>query len=340
MRKYAEKWWLTGLIFPLLILFLALSVAGTSQAKVIKWDYAPNAPATPGSAYERYTKAPFADILLRDTNGQLKITVHEQLFPGPKVVDAVRDGTVNMGCQIVLFRAEMALLNFVALPFVPHSRLPDMRSGLRPIFREQMDQVHDAVLLGYGYWAQQRLITRDPVRSLADLKGYKIRVHNKELQGMMQAAGAIPIFLPMAEVYPALQRGVVDGAVSSLEGMYGNKFHEVVKYISNWPLGNGSYVWVANKESWKALPGDLQKRILMLFEDKYEMGTYFGGLEDDTRQVELMKKAGVTFFDPSQADKEKYLANTPVILEQWKERAGPRAGQVMAVINEVLGTNY
>ena len=157
---------------------------------------------------------------------------------------------------------------------------------------------------------------------------------------MMQAAGAIPIFLRMAEVYPALQRGVVDGAVSSLEGMYGNKFHEVVKYISNWPLGNGSYVWVANKKSWNALPGDLQKKVLKLFEDKYEMATYYGGLEDDKRQVELMKKAGVTFFDPPQADQMEYLKNTPVILDQWKKRAGPWAGKVMGVINKVLGTNY
>ena len=97
---------------------------------------------------------------------------------------------------------------------------------------------------------------------------------------------------------------------------------------------------MANKESWNALPADLQEKILKLFEDKYEMATYEGASEDDENLMALMKKDGVSFFDPSAEDKEKYLANTPVILDQWKERSGPRAEQALSVINKVLGTNY
>ncbi len=340
MRRISVKCWLTGLVSALVIFSSQLPVAGAGSGKAVTWDYAPNAPGSKGSSYVIFTKAAFADIIKKDTDGRLKLIVHENLIPGPKVIDAVRDGTVNMGLQIILFRAEMALLNFVALPFVPHGKLSDMRADLRPILRKQMEEVHDVIMLGYGYWAKQRLITKTPIRTFEDLKGYKIRVHNKELHGMLKAAGANPIFLPMAEVYPALQRGVVDGAVSSLEGMYGNKFHEVVKHVSNWPLGNGTYVWVVNKPSWKKIPVDLQNTLLKRFEDKYEMATYGGGLVDDERQQRLMAKAGVTFFDPAPSDMKKYLANAPVVLKGWKKRAGPRAGAVMAVVNKVLGTNY
>lgn len=317
-----------------------VALPAAAQQKPITWSYAPNAQGSAGSAYTTYTHKPFAEIFAKDTGGRLRLNVLDQLVPGHKTMDAVLDRTVDMGTQIVLFRAEMALLNFVALPFIPLNKLPEMRADLRPILREQVDQGHNAVLLGYGYWAQQRLITKHPIRTLADLKGYKIRVHNNELLQMMKAAGANPVFLPMAEAYTALQRGVVDGAVSSLEGIYGNKFHEVAKFVSNWPLGLGSYVWVANKESWKALPKDLQDRVLKNFEDKYEMATYNGGLEDDARQKKILEGMGVTFIDPDAASVKEYLKATPGVLAEWKKRAGPRADRTLAVINKHLGTSY
>jgi TRAP-type C4-dicarboxylate transport system substrate-binding protein len=328
----------TPFLFAVIAACAALPAA--AQQKPITWNYSPNSPGSAGSSYTAYTQKPFAEIFAKDLDGRVRLNVHEALIPGPKVLDAVLDRTVDMGTQIVLFRAEMALLNFVALPFIPLAKLPDMRAELRPIFREQVDQVHNSVLLGYGYWAQQRLITKHPIRTVADLKGYKIRVHNNELLQMMKAAGANPVFLPMTETYTALQRGVVDGAVSSLEGIYGNRFHEVAKHVSNWPLGLGSYVWVANKESWKALPKDLQDRVLKNFEDKYEMATFNGGLEDDKRQQKILEGMGVQFIDPDAASVREYLKATPDVLAEWKKRAGPRAERTLQVINKHLGTKH
>ena len=311
-----------------------------SAQKAVTWNYSPNAPGSAGSIYSALTHKPFAETLRKDTGGRLRLRVHEQLVPGHKVMDAVLDGTVDMGTQIVLFRAEMALLNFVALPFIPRDKLPAIMEDARPLFHKQVGDIHGAQLLGYGYWAQQRLITKDPMPTIADLKGYKIRVHNNELLGMMKAAGANPIFLPMAEAYPALQRGVVDGAVSSLEGIYGNKFHEVVKHVSNWPLGLGSYIWVANKESFAALPKDLQQTLHKLFKEKYEPATFHGALEDDARQTKILKGMGVTFTDPEPASVQQYLKAAPGVLAEWKKRAGPHADALVAIINKHLGTRY
>lgn len=329
---------------PLTAAAVALAAAcvafpATAQ-KAVTWNYSPNAQGSPGSIYTELTHKPFADILAKDTGGRLRLRVHEQLIPGHKVMDAVLDGTVDMGTQIVLFRAEMALLNFVALPFIPRDKLPAIMEDARPVFEKQVSEIHGAQLLGYGYWAQQRLITKDPVRTIADLKGYKIRVHNNELLGMMKAAGANPIFLPMAEAYPALQRGVVNGAVSSLEGIYGNKFHEVVKYVSNWPLGLGSYIWVANKESFARLPKDLQRDLLKLFKEKYEPATFSGSLEDDKRQIKILEGMGVKFLEPEPTSVKEYLKAAPGVLAEWKKRAGPHADELIAILNKHLGTSY
>jgi TRAP-type C4-dicarboxylate transport system substrate-binding protein len=326
-----------GIVF----ISLLLSVARVgSSAETINWGYSPCSPGSPGSAYYTYTWGPLADIISADTKGRLKLTVHEALIPDARVIEGVRDGTVDMGTQIVFYRGELGLLNFVALPFIPREKLPEIVAQMRPTFSKVVSEKPDVVLLGYGYWARQRLITKTPVRTLEDLKGYKIRVHNPETLELMKAAGASPIFLPMSEVYPALQRGVINGGVTSLEGVMGNKWYEVLKFVNNWPMGNGSYIWIANKKSWAALPSDLQNQILKLFKDKYEMATFNGGLEDDARQQRQLEAQGVQFVQPDPKEVEKYLANVPPILAKWKERIGPETNQLMAVVNKVLGTKY
>jgi TRAP-type C4-dicarboxylate transport system substrate-binding protein len=320
--------------------FVALPAAAQAPGKVFTLSYSPNAQGSAGSAYTTYTHKPFAEILAKDTDGRLRLNVLEQLVPGPKVMDAVLDGTIDMGTQIVGFRAEMALLNFVALPIIPLGKVPDLLVDMRPILRRQVDEIHGAVLLGYGFWGQQRLITKQPVRVMADFNGYKIRVNSSEVLMMFKAAGANPVFIPMAEAYPALQRGVVDGANSSLEGIYGNKFHEVVKHVSNWPIGLTSWIWVANKKSWSALPKDLRNKVIKLFEDKYEVAAYRGGLADDARQKKILDAQGVRFYDPAPAETAQFLKAAPDVMADWKKRAGPHAEEVIAVINKHLGTRY
>jgi TRAP-type C4-dicarboxylate transport system substrate-binding protein len=330
-----------GLVCAFVLVSLSLSVAfAKSPAKTIKWAYSPCSPGSPGSAYYTYTWGPIAKIIDTDTNGRLKLTVHEGLVPDKRVIEGVRDGTVDMGTQIILYRAELGLLNFVALPFIPREKLPDIVKQMRPAFEKLLSEKSGVVLLGYGYWGIQRLITKTPVRTLEDMKGYKIRVHNSETLELMKAAGASPVFMAMSEVYPALQRGVIDGGVTSLEGVMGNKWYEVLKYVNDWPMGNGSYIWVANKKSWAALPADLQKQIRKLFEDKYEMATFTGGLKDDAEQQRRLEAHGVQFVKPDPKAVEKYLTATPPVLAKWKERIGPGADQLITVVNRVLGTNY
>jgi TRAP-type transport system periplasmic protein len=316
------------------------STAFAQTAKPISWGYSPCSPGSLGSSYHTYTWGPLANVIATDTNGRLKLTVHEALVPDNRVIEGVRDGTVDMGTQIVFYRAELAPLNFVALPFIPREKLPEIVKQMRASFTQFVADKPDVVLLGYGYWARQRLITKTPVRTLADLKGYKVRVHNPETLELMKAAGASPIFLPMSEMYPALQRGVVNAGVTSLEGVMGNKWYEQLKYVNDWPMGNGSYIWIANKKSWAALPGDLQNQILKLFQDKYEMATFTGGLKDDEEQTKKLEAMGVTFVKPDPKEVEKYLANVPPILEQWKKRVGPMSNELISVINKVLGTKY
>lgn len=109
-----------------------------------------------------------------------------------------------------------------------------------------------------------RLLTKKPVWKVADLKGMKIRAMG-EIAKVLTAAGAATVHLPGSEIYGALEKGVCDGVVfGPLDSSVKMSFHEHTKYVL-WDTvqAGGCNQFLANMDSWKALPDDL-KQILYL----------------------------------------------------------------------------
>lgn len=102
-----------------------------------------------------------------------------------------------------------------------------------------------------------------------DIKGKKIRTTSKGHAELMQSLGASPVVLSVGEVYQALQRGTVDGAVGGLQGMVGLKHYEVAKYVmaSNGVLGTYIHGYVMNLKRFNALSKDQQDIIMKAAED-------------------------------------------------------------------------
>ena len=89
--------------------------------------------------------------------------------------------------------------------------------------------------VGIGFWSEgtRNFFTKEPVRSLEDMKGLKIRCQSLEVDTMMtELLGASPTPIAFSELYSALQTGVVDGAENPLSGIYNGKFQEVCKYVT------------------------------------------------------------------------------------------------------------
>lgn len=114
------------------------------------------------------------------------------------------------------------------------------------------------------------LFMRDKqVRTLADIKGLKIRVSSKSNGDMVQAWGATPVYSPVTEMYNAIQTGVVDGVIIDPGAAIIFKLNEICNSVT---VGMNatmiSFGLVMNRDSWDALPDD-QKAVL----DKYAGST-------------------------------------------------------------------
>ena len=98
------------------------------------------------------------------------------------------------------------------------------------------------------------IVTRDrPVRSLADLKGLRLRAPT-ELLGVLEALGADPVNMPMGEVYSAMSKGVIDGVVAPGDTFRSLHFAEVAKHFNTLAIPRGAYPARAiGEQRWNSL---------------------------------------------------------------------------------------
>lgn len=108
------------------------------------------------------------------------------------------------------------------------------------------------------------LHTIKPVKTIADLKGMKIRSTGLSAK-VVEALGGVPVAMPQGGTYEALQKGVVDGTMTPIETLKGWKQAEVVKNTTDCnSVGYTTAMFVVmNLSKWNALPKDIQK----VFED-------------------------------------------------------------------------
>jgi TRAP-type C4-dicarboxylate transport system substrate-binding protein len=106
-----------------------------------------------------------------------------------------------------------------------------------------------------------QIILRQPVGSSGDLTGRKIR-GTQNYAGVVSLLHASPVVLPPAEVYSALEKGVVDGAAWPAIGVLDYKWNEVARYLMRPMFGSSTYYLFINLNTWNGLSKS-QQAVLM-----------------------------------------------------------------------------
>jgi TRAP-type C4-dicarboxylate transport system substrate-binding protein len=116
--------------------------------------------------------------------------------------------------------------------------------------------------IGIFYNSPVIVLSKKPIRALADFKGQKIRVFATPLQiEPMKALGATPVPMALGEVLPALQSGNIDGLLAGIPVLTAMKFYDAAKAITEIHPAIVVSTTVVNKKWFDALPADLQAAI-------------------------------------------------------------------------------
>jgi TRAP-type C4-dicarboxylate transport system substrate-binding protein len=129
---------------------------------------------------------------------------------------------------------------------------------------DQKLRAEGAIILAMFDIGSPVLSTSFPLRGPKSFEGKAIRVFSKGSGKVMQAIGASPTIMGVGDVYSALQRGSVDGAMGGLGGAVGLKHFEVASnmLIPNGVLGTMLHAYVINKKKFESLSPKHQKNIM------------------------------------------------------------------------------
>ena len=213
----------------------------------------------------------------------------------------------------------------------------------KPAMNRAMEEKFNAKLLALGTNPPQVFWCRDDVNGVGDLKGRKIRVFNKTMADFIQALGGTTISMAFGEVVPALQRGVVDCAVTGTTSGNSAGWPEVTTHIYPMYLGWSINFQAVNLDSWNSFTPETQEFFLEAFavlEDNMWATAGQSTAEADNCNTgrdpcTMGKKANMTIVEVSDADREVHKGLMEnVVLVEWGRRCGRECA---AEWNETVG---
>lgn len=209
----------------------------------------------------------FADRVRQLTNGRLDIKIFApgSLVPTAEMLDALQAGMIDMMKQYEGYyigkMPEVAFTSALPLGFTDTWQFETWfwQLGGVELLRESYAPL-GVYYIAPTIYGQEPIHSKFPINTIADLKGKKGRFVG--MAGpVMQKLGASVTPLPTAEVYSALEKGVIDFADrGGLAANYDAGLYEVAKYIilPGFHQPTTATCYAANMNAWKKLPEDIQ----------------------------------------------------------------------------------
>ncbi|MBL4906795.1 MAG: C4-dicarboxylate TRAP transporter substrate-binding protein [Sneathiella sp.] len=246
------------------------------------------------------------------------------LYKYDKTLEAVEQGITDIGWVGTLWEESKMPLQNVSYyaPFVSDD-MPTMLRVMNEMHRD-MDSLGDAwskqnqVYLGASGIETYNIISKEPINSIADLKGKKFATAGA-VSAWLQNTGAVGVNQGLPGFYNLIKTGVVDGAVISNTGTFPFKLYEVAPYINQVKLGcQVTGAMAINRKRWDKLPEELQIVLRKLGEDYSDIhGKMLLGLA--SKFEGLMSKSGATINPMSDDARLEWANSLPDLAGGWRK---------------------
>ncbi|MDJ0813865.1 MAG: TRAP transporter substrate-binding protein DctP [Woeseiaceae bacterium] len=289
----------------LILLTLALLVSGTGNAAVLKI-----ATVTPeGSAWMEAMRAGAREIKER-TDGRVEIKYYGGGVMGndDKVLGKIRIGNLHGGAftpsALQSIYPDVSLYG-LPLVFDSEEEAAYVRDRLDQTLRDGMRE-NGFVSFGFAATGFAVLMSNEPVKGLADLKGKRVWVPEGDTisYASMEALSLSPVTLPMTDVLTGLQTGLIDIVVVSPIGALVLQWHTKVSYVTDLPLVYTMGFMAVSKRAFDKLsPGDQQivrevmDNLYAKFDEK--------NLVDNKEALQALLNAGIELVPSADGEKAR-----------------------------------
>jgi TRAP-type C4-dicarboxylate transport system substrate-binding protein len=252
------------------------------------------------------------------------------------MMDGVIGGTADIGNLCMAYQpGRFIVTNATGLPMgFPNATVASLT--LWDIYNKYKPEAFAAVkVLTMFTCAPANIYSKVPVRNLADLKGLQLRASGGVLQ-VMKMLGAAPVGMPQSATPEALQKGVVKGAVSSLETLKDFKYAEICRYVT---MMNGPvypFAVVMNKDKWNSLPKDVQA----VMEELGPQQAVWTGVYMDNHVNESLswskKNYNIEIIELSKEEMAKWNKLLEPLTGKWIEDAKAKGLPAEAIVSDIM----
>ncbi|WP_407050046.1 TRAP transporter substrate-binding protein DctP [Methyloraptor flagellatus] len=288
----------------------------------------PGGSATEGDFRDRLCRR-FGAELAKRSNGDIDV----QVYPGSSLMktnaqfSALRKGALDMALVPISYAGgEVPETNIGLMPSLVSSYKQGLAWKTAPVGQEFTKILADkGVMIVTWVWQAGGVASRtNPLVAPADAKGLKVRGGSREMDLVLQAAGAAVLSLPSNELYAAMQTGACDAGITSSTSLISFRLEEVAKHLT---AGRGKSYWFMleplciSKAIFDGLPKPTQELILSVGAEMEAFGLE-QAMADDEAVAKVYEKAGA---------KVAYLEDD--VLAQWKTIARDTAWKDFAAKN-------
>lgn len=208
----------------------------------------------------------FGAAVEKDSGGRIKTEVYpaSQLGSIPRQIEGTQFGAIQ--CEIVPPEFMVGLderFEVLAAPGLVDSQVHGQKVAADPAIRKLMlglgadKGLHGAAL----FMAEpSEVVSKSPIRHLADFKGKKIRIFASQFQSVaFGRLGVTPVAMTLGDVLPAIQQGTIDGAVTGIGPIVNFHFIDAAKFVTQTNQPAIFIIVEINKKWYESLPKDLQE---------------------------------------------------------------------------------
>ena len=290
---------------------------------------------------------PFAAGVAEKTGGEvtLKTFPAEQLAKASGLLDAVRNRVADVAFVGVTYVTEkMPLTSVVELPGL----VTNVAKGYEAFQTVTLEQIADLehkpqgvtpVFVALTPPYQFVLSDMETLDSMDQLAGKKLRVPGATGALAVEAVGGVPVQLPSSDLYVGLDRGTVDGAISTSASVRSLKLNEVTDLITtNAAMGTVAFVLFVNSDVWADL--DESQRAAMT-----EVGAAVGAKAATVidgvvaKSSKALAEAGMNVVAMPEPMVKELNARLKTVETRWLEDVGarnPAAGEVLERFKALL----
>ncbi|QUJ75881.1 TRAP transporter substrate-binding protein [Sulfitobacter albidus] len=285
-------------------------------------------------------EAPFwSETLPAASDGKIEVelTTHNQMSLGlgdiyPLLGQGVYDVAMTVADYAVADAPELEGLD-VPLVALTADEARAMVDAARPMVDDIYADRFNAKVLAIAPYPPQVVFCNEEVATLADLEGLKIRASGRMTAKLLEALGAEGVNVSFSEVPGALQKGVVDCAVTGAGSGYSAGWWEVSTHLMPIPLGGwDSVVTAMNMDRWNGLDAATQELIAGQLKSEFEDAAWASAQDALVNDIACLTgngectagdARGMTLVEVSDEDfaKAREILVSDV-LPEWAERAG------------------